>query len=46
MSKTSRVSFQNEFDKLMHLVGFIIRDLSQCTVTWTSDVTTVYEYAG
>ena len=25
LSKTSRVSFQNKFEKLVHLVGFIIR---------------------
>ena len=27
---------KNKFEKLMHLVGFIIRNLSQCTVTWMS----------
>jgi hypothetical protein len=26
----------NQFQKLMHLVGFIIRNLTRCTVTWTS----------
>ena len=36
LSETCRVSFQNKFEKLVHLVGFIIRNLSQCTVTWTS----------
>ena len=36
LSETCRVSFQNKFEKLMRLVGFIIRNLSRCTVTWTS----------
>jgi len=27
---------KNKFEKLVHLVGFIIRDLSRCTVTLTS----------
>jgi hypothetical protein len=27
---------KNKFEKLVHLVGFILRNLSQCTVTWTS----------
>jgi len=27
---------KNKFEKLVHLVGFIIRNLSRCTVTWTS----------
>jgi len=27
---------KNKIEKLMHLVGFIIRNLSRCTVTWTS----------
>ena len=30
--------FQNKFEKLVHLVGFIIRNLSRCTVTWTSKI--------
>jgi len=25
-----------KFDKLVHLVGFIIRNLARCSVTWTS----------
>jgi hypothetical protein len=29
--------FKNKFEKLVHLVSFIIRNLSRCTVTWTSD---------
>ena len=29
--------FKNKFEKLVHLVGFIIRNLSWCTVTWTSE---------
>jgi len=34
------VKFQskNKFEKIVHLVGFIIRNLSRCTVTWTSNV--------
>jgi len=28
---------KNKFEKLVHLVGFIIRNLSWCTVTWTSN---------
>jgi hypothetical protein len=27
---------KNKFEKLVHLVGFIIRNLSRCRVTWTS----------
>jgi len=34
--ETCRLSFQNKIEKLVHLVGFIIRNLSRCTVTWTS----------
>jgi hypothetical protein len=30
--------FKNKFEKLVHLVGFIIRNLSRCTVTWTSNI--------
>jgi hypothetical protein len=37
LSETCRVSLQNKFEKLVHLVGFIIRNLSRCTVTWTSN---------
>jgi hypothetical protein len=28
--------FKNKFKKLVHLGGFIIRNLTRCTVTWTS----------
>jgi hypothetical protein len=28
---------KNKFEKFVHLVGFIIRNLSRCTVTWTSN---------
>ena len=28
---------KNKFEKLVHLVGFIMRNLSRCTVTWTSN---------
>ena len=33
------VEFQskNKFEKLVHLVGFSTRNLSRCTVTWTSN---------
>jgi hypothetical protein len=30
--------FKNKFEKLVHLVCFIMRNLSWCKVTWTSDV--------
>jgi hypothetical protein len=43
LSETCRVSFQNKFEKLVHLVGFIIRNLSQCTVTWTPNFVAVTE---
>jgi len=29
---------KNKFEKLMHHVGFIIRNLTRCTVTWTSNL--------
>ena len=29
--------FRNKFEKLVHLVGFVIRNLSRCTVTWTAN---------
>ena len=28
---------KNKFEKLVHLVGFIIRNLTRCMVTWTSN---------
>jgi hypothetical protein len=37
LSETCRVLFQNKFEKLVQLVGFIIRNLSRCTVTWASN---------
>jgi len=40
LSETSKhVEFysKNKFEKLVHLVGFIIKNLSRCTVTWTSN---------
>ena len=37
LSETCRVSFQNKFEKLAHLVGCIVRNLTRCTVTWTSN---------
>jgi hypothetical protein len=33
---------KNKFEKLVHLVGFIIRNLTQCTVTWTSNLSYVF----
>ena len=30
---------KNKFEKLVHLIDFIIRNLSRCTVTWTSNQT-------
>jgi len=30
--------FKNKFEKSVHRVGFIIRNLSRCMVTWTSKV--------
>jgi hypothetical protein len=35
LSETCRVSFRNKIEKLMLLVGYIIRNLSRCAVTWT-----------
>ena len=37
---------KNKFEKLVHLVGFIIRNLSRCMVTWTSikNVQTVWGF--
>ena len=32
---------KNNFEKLVQLVGFILRNLSRCTVTWTSKLITV-----
>jgi hypothetical protein len=26
---------KNKFEKLVHLVGFIVRNLARCSVTWT-----------
>ena len=28
---------KNKFEKSVHLVGFIVRNLARCTVTWTSN---------
>jgi len=30
---------KNKFEKLVHLVDFIIRNLARCTVTWTTKLT-------
>ena len=32
---------KNKFEKLLHLVCFIIRNLTRCTVTWTSNLQSV-----
>jgi len=37
LSETCRVSFQNKIEKSVHLVGFLIWNLSRCTVTWMSN---------
>ena len=37
--KHVEVYSKNKFEKLVHLVGFIVRNLSRCTVTWTSNST-------
>jgi len=29
---------KNKFEKLVHPVGFIIRNLPRCRVTWTSNI--------
>jgi hypothetical protein len=49
LSETNRASFQNKTEKLVHLVGFIIRNariVSRCTVTWrsNSDTAIVMQY--
>ena len=33
---------KNKFEKSVHLVGFIIRNLARCTVTWRSNYTMSY----
>jgi hypothetical protein len=38
LSETRGVSFQNRFEKLVHLVGFIIWHLLRCTVAWMSNL--------
>jgi len=38
LSETCRVSFQNKIEKLVHLVGFIVRNL----LRWTSNSLTMY----
>jgi hypothetical protein len=39
--KHAEFYFRNKFEKLVHLVNFTVRNLSRCTVTWTSN-TTIY----
>jgi len=33
---------KNKFEKLVHLVGFYNKNLSRCTVTWTSNYSKIY----
>jgi hypothetical protein len=35
LSETCRVSFQNKFEKLVHLVGFITRNITEALKTIT-----------
>jgi len=35
---------KNKFEKSVHLVGFIIRNISRCTVTWTSNATLLFRF--
>jgi hypothetical protein len=42
LSETFRVPFQNKFDKLVHLVGWTMKNITRCTVTWTSNK---YQYS-
>jgi hypothetical protein len=37
VKKNVEFKSKNKFEKLMHLVGFIIRNFSWCTVTWMSN---------
>jgi hypothetical protein len=34
--KHVEIHSKNKLEKIVHIVGFIIRNLSRCTVTWTS----------
>ena len=43
LSETCRFSFQNKFEKLVHVVGLIIRNLSHCMVTWMSKTLCCFE---
>jgi hypothetical protein len=36
-SKHVEFHSKNKFEKLVHIVGFIIRNLARCTVTWKSN---------
>jgi hypothetical protein len=35
---------KNKFERLVNLVGFIVRNLSRCTVTWTSNICYLFVY--
>jgi len=35
LPETCRVSWQNKFENLVHLVGFNMKNMLRCTVTWT-----------
>jgi hypothetical protein len=37
---------KNKFEKLAHLVGFIVRNLTRCTITWTSNFSKSWEGTG
>jgi hypothetical protein len=43
--KHVELHFKNKFEKLVHPVGFIVRNLTRCTVTWTSNSTLKYATA-
>ena len=42
LSKTRRVSFENKFEKLVHLVGFIMRKFMIVIMPVTVDIQTVH----
>jgi len=44
--KHAESHFKNKFEKLVHVVGFIIRNLSRCTVTWVSNCSEHFQFHG
>ena len=36
---------KNKFEKLVYLLGFFYKNLSRCTVTWTSNEVQIYLHA-